>query len=147
MPLAYQFLEQIYKQTDEWGKQVASELKAKTNYKPELFEVRVIKSEAYVLANYLKEGNSINLGLLARSLEDRTKRAKIMFLMVKNRKEEITLLPDDNYDVKVSDRLLIAATKEAKDDFLTVINNYNEFFYITTGKEYKFGIFKKLLRE
>ncbi len=147
MPLAYQFLEQIYKQTDEWGKEVANELKAKTNYNPELFEVRIVKQEAYVLTEYLKNGNSINLGMLARSLEDRTKRAKIMFLMVKNRKEEITLLPDDNYDVKVSDRLLIAATKEAKDDFLTVINNYNEFYYITTGKEYKFGIYKKLLRE
>jgi len=147
MPLAYQFLQRIYKQTDEWGKKVTNELKSKTNYNPEIFEVRVVKSEAYALTEYLKSGHSMNLGLLARSLEDRSKRAKLMFLLVKNRKEEITLLPDDNYEVKVSDRLLIAATKEAKDDFLTIINNYNEFYYITTGKEYKFGIFKILLKD
>jgi len=70
-----------------------------------------------------------------------------MFLLVKNRKEEITILPDDNYEVKVSDRILVASTKDAMDDFLTIINNYNEFYYITTGKEYKFGIFKTLLKE
>ena len=145
MPLAYKFLKEIYKKDDEWGKKVVEEIKTKVSYKPEIFEIRVVKSEAYALTDYLKEGNSINLGLLARSLADRNKRSKIMFLLVKNRKEEITLLPDDNYEVKVSDRFLIAATPDAKDDFLTAVNNYNEFYYIVTGEEYKFGIFKKLL--
>jgi len=146
MPLAYKFLEEIHKQNDEWGAKVASILKSQTNYKPEIFEVRIVKNEAYALTNYLKSGGSVNLGLLARCLSDRTKRAKITFLLVKNRKEEITLLPDDNYEVKVSDRFLIAATKEAKENFELLINNTNEFYYAITGKELKFGIYNFFLK-
>jgi len=144
MPLAYIFLKEIYKQTDEWGAKLVKEIKCKTNYKPELFEVRIVKSEAYALAEYLKKGGKVNLGLLARSLSDRRKRSKIIFLLVQNRKGEIILLPDDNYEVKISDRLLIAATPEAREDFELIINNVNEFYYILTGEELKFGIFKLL---
>lgn len=147
MPLAYRFLEEIKKQTDEWGANIAKLLKSKTNYKPELFEVRVVKSEAYALTDYLKNGGSVNLGLLARCLSDRNKRAKITFLLVKNRKEEVTLLPDDNYEVKVSDRFLIAATKEAKENFELLINNVNEFYYAITGKELKFGVYKLISKK
>ena len=142
MPLAYRFLEEIYKKTDEWGESVTKLLKSKTNYNPELFEVRIVKSEAYALTTYLKEGGSINLGLLARTLKDRQKRSKIVFLLVKNRKEEVTLLPDDNYEVKVSDRFLIASTKEAREDFELIINNINELHYVLTGKELRFGVYK-----
>ena len=142
MPLAYRFLEEIYKKNDEWGEDVTKLLKSKTNYNPELFEVRIVKNEAYALTTYLKEGGSINLGLLARCLKDRTKRSKIIFLLVKNRKEELTLLPDDNYEVKVSDRFLIAATKEAREDFELIINNNNELHFVLTGEELRFGIYK-----
>ena len=144
-PLAHQFLQIIHEHDELWGEEVVEELKRKTCYHPEIFEIRVVKSEAYALTNYLKKGNCVNLGMLARDLSDRTKRAKIHFLMVKNRKEEITLLPDDNYEVKVSDRFLIAATSDARDDFETLVNNLNEFEYIITGKELKFGLLKKLL--
>ncbi len=146
-PLTYRFLQEIYKQSDEWGKNLTNKLKKETNYNPEIFEIRVVKSQAFALTNYLKDGHSVNLGLLARSLEDRTKRSNILFLMVKNRKEEVTLLPDDNYEVKVSDRILVASTYEAKNDFLTLINNYNEFFYVVEGHDYKFGILNKLLKD
>ena len=142
MPLAYRFLEEIYKKTDEWGEKITKVIKSKTNYNPEIFEVRIVKSEAYALTTYLKEGGNINLGLLARCLKDRQKRSKIVFLLVKNRKEEVTLLPDDNYEVKVSDRFLIAATKEAREDFELIINNNNELHYAITGKELSFGIYK-----
>ena len=144
MPLAYRFLKELHKQSDEWGKKVVDTIKAHTCYNPEVFEVRIVKSEAYALTEYLKNGGRVNLGILARCLKDRKKRAKIVFLMVKNRKEEITLLPDDNYEVNVSDRLLIVATKEARENFELLINNVNEFYYALTGKELKFGIFKLL---
>ncbi len=144
-PLAHLFLQLIYKHDDAWGEQIVKELKTKTSYNPVVFEIRIVKSQANALTNYLKDGNSINLGLLARDLSDRSKRAKIHFLLVKNRKEEITLLPDDNYNVKVSDRFLIASTAEAREDFETLVNNINEFEYILTGKDLKFGLLKNVL--
>lgn len=142
MPLAYRFLEELHKKSNDWGADLTKSLKSMTNEDIELFEVRIVKKEAYALTKYLKNGGSINLGLLARSLGDRSKRSKIVFLMVKNRKEEVTLLPDDNYEVKVSDRLLVASTQEAREDFELIINNDNELYYILTGKELRFGIYK-----
>ncbi len=136
-PLADRFLKELYKQTDEWGLELSKTIRTTTGYNPELFEIRVVKSQAFALTDYLKNGGSVNLGLIARDLSDRSKRAKLVFLMVKNRKKEITLLPDDNYEVKVSDRFLIAATKEAKDNFELLVNNLNEFHYAITGKELK----------
>ena len=144
-PLADRFYKEIYKQSDKWGLELGKVIKTTTGYNPTLFEIRVVKSQAFALTNYLKSGESINLGLIARDLKDRNKRAKLVFLMVKNRKEEITLLPDDNYEVKVSDRFLIAATQEAKKDFELLVNNQNEFHYAITGEELKFGLYKKLL--
>jgi len=144
-PMAHQFLQIIHQHTEEWGEEVVEELKRKTCYHPEIFEVRIVKSEAYALTNYLKDGNKVRLGQIARDLSNREKRAKIHFLMVKNRKEEVTLLPDDNYEVKVSDRFLIAATPEARENFELLINNVNEFEYTITGHELQFGILKKIL--
>lgn len=146
-PLTHQFLQIIHKKDDEWGKELMDKLKQKTCYNPEIFELRVVKSQAYALTEYLKNGNSINLGLLSRDLSDRKQRAKIHILMVKNRKEEITILPDENYCVKVSDRFLIAASKEARENFELLVNNVNEFEYITTGKELKFGLIRQLLKK
>jgi len=144
MPLVHRFLTELYKKTDDWGINLAKTLKGMLNDDIKIFEVRIVKNEAYALTKYLKNGGDINLGLLARSLEDRSKRSKIVFLMVKNRKEEITLLPDDNYEVKVSDRLLIVSTEEAREDFELIINNVNELHYVLTGKELLFGVYKLL---
>ncbi len=147
LPLAYYFINEIHKQTEEWGEKILAEIKEKVQFhKPEVFQIRVSKNETYALYNYLKEDKErkIVLGQILRDLRDYKKRARICVLMVKNRKGEITFMPDDNYEVKVSDTFLMAATKEAKEDFELAVNNYNEFYYILTGKEPKYGIFKYL---
>ncbi len=146
-PLAERFLKELYKQNDKWGLELSKTIRTTTGYNPELFEIRVVKPEAYALTDYLKKGGIVNLGLLARDLSDRNRRAKLVFLMVKNRKEEITLLPDDNYEVKVSDRFLIAATKEAKEDFELLVNNLNEFHYAISGEELNNWALSKILKK
>ncbi len=147
LPLAYYFINEIHKQSEEWGEKILAEIKTKVQFhKPEIFQIKVSKTETFALYNYLKENkeNKILLGQILRDLRDYTKRAKVCVLMVKNRKEEITFMPDDNYEVKVSDTFLIAATHEAREDLELALNNYNEFYYILTGKEPKYGIFKLL---
>ena len=143
LPLTYRFYQEIYKHNDAWGEELVDRIKSTIgDEKPQIFEVRIVKNEAYALTEYLKSGGSVNLGLISRNLSDRKKRLQLIYLLVKNRKEEVTILPDDNYEVKVSDRLLIIATKEAKEDFELLINNIHEFEYAIHGKDYKFGIYK-----
>ena len=146
MPLAHRFMQELYKKECVWCEDLSKELKIKTDYRPEIFEIRIVHKEAYAITDYLKEGGVVNIGMVARNLSDRTKRLDLVVLLVKNRREEVTILPDDNYEIKVSDRLLIAATKEAREDFELLLNNINEFYYAINGKEHKFGIYKLIER-
>jgi len=142
IPLSHIFLKEVHSQTESWGANLVNRLISKIGYKPEIFEIRVSKNETAALYDYLKEGNKIVFGQIARDLSNREKRAKLLLLLAKNRREEVTILPDDNYEVKVSDRFLIAATKEAKDDFELLVNNINEFYYALHGYDLKYGISK-----
>ncbi len=147
LPLSYYLIDEIHHQNEEWGKKIISKIKSEVQfYKPEIFQIRVSKEETYALYNYLKENKNrkITLKQILRDLKDWKRRAKISILMVKNRKEEIIFTPDDNYEVKVSDKFLIAATPEAKENLIIALNNYNEFYYILNGQEPKYGLFKYL---
>ncbi len=141
-PLARVFLEEVYRQSEEWGERVVHMLKQKVGDEVTIFEIKVSKNETFALYQYLKEGGKVTLKDISKSLEDRNKDAKIAFLLVENRKKQVNFLPTSDYEVKVSDKFLIAATKEAKEDFELLINNINEFHYILTGKNLKFGLIK-----
>jgi len=148
LPLSHIFLSEIHKQNELWGEELVEKLKSYVGYSPKLYEIRVSRDETYALYNHLKENNqTVKLKDILRSFEDREKRAKILILLVKNRKEQVTFLPDDEYEVKVSDRFLIAATEDSMQDFEYIVNNINEFNYILTGEDIKFGIFKTFLKE
>ncbi len=141
-PLARVFLEEVYRQSEEWGERVVHMLKQKVGDEVTIFEIKVSKNETFALYQYLKEGGKVTLKDISKSLEDRNKDAKIAFLLVENRKKQVNFLPTSDYEVKVSDKFLIAATKEAKEDFELLINNINELHYILTGKDLKFGFIK-----
>ena len=147
IPLSHIFLSEIHRQNELWGEELVERLKSQVGYSPKLYEIRVSRDETYALYNYLKEDKTVTIKELLRDFEDREKRAKMVILMIKNRKEQVTILPDDDYELKVSDRLLIASTEDAMQDFEYIVNNINEFNYILTGYDIKFGIFKKLLKE
>ena len=148
IPLSHIFLSEIHKQSELWGEELVEKLKTYVGYSPKLYEIRVSRDETYALYNYLKEEQkNVKLKDILRSFEDREKRANIFILLVKNRKEQVTFLPDDEYEVKVSDRFLIAATEDSIQDFEYIVNNINEFNYILTGEDIKFGVFKTFLKE
>jgi len=147
IPLSHIFLNEIHKQSEIWGENIVEILKNQVGYEPKLFEIRISRHETYALYNHLKENNTVKVKDLFRSFEDRTKRAKMVILLVKNRKEQVTFMPDDEYKIKISDRLLIATTADIMQDFEYIVNNINELNYILTGKDIKFGIFKALTKE
>lgn len=147
IPLSHIFLSKIHKESEMWGEELVERLKSQVGYSPKLFEIRVSRDETYALYKHLKDNNIVKLKDILRSFEDRTKRAKMVILLIKNRKEQITFLPDDDYEIKVSDRLLIASTEDVMQDFEYIVNNINEFNYILTGQDIKFGVFKTLSKE
>ncbi|NPA51196.1 MAG: portal protein [Epsilonproteobacteria bacterium] len=142
IPLAHIFLKEIHRQSELWGEKILEKIKNIVGYEPKVYEIRVSRDETYALYHYLKEGGTIYLRDILKDYNNQ--RAKIVVLLVKNRKEQVTFMPDDDYEVKISDRFLLAATPEAMDDFELIVNNINELYYILTGEDMKFGVFKYL---
>ncbi len=142
-PLTYRFVRLLHTKDEEWGAKLVKKMKQTVGDNPIHFEITINKEEAYALTKELQNGVNITLGQLRRSREDYTKPLPIIFLLLKNSKEDITLLPDDKTIVKPGMRLLIASKEESKTDFEYIVNNYYELYYVTTGKEKTFGIFER----
>ena len=147
LPLSARFLEFLHKQNEEWGTKVLDDIRHNVTYNPIYFEIKISRTQTFAIYHYLKEGHEIRLRDILKSLKNREERAKMKVLLVKNRKEQITYLPDDDYCVKVSDSFLIASTEEAKEDFMIMLNNANELNYILTGRDLRFGLLKRILDE
>jgi Trk K+ transport system NAD-binding subunit len=141
-PLAHFFLNKIHKETEVWGERVVDKLKDVVGYYPKVYETKISKDDTYALYHYLKEGNEVTLKDIFKGYN--RDRLKIVVLLVKNRKGELTYIPDDDYKISISDRLLLAATSSSIDEFELIVNNINELHYILTGEDIKFGVFKYL---
>lgn len=142
-PLANKFIKLIRQQDDEWGKLVVNTIKNRIGENPLLNEMRLDEESAYALYNELKRGIDIRLYHIKRSREDFTKHINIVFLLLK-RKNKIYLMPPEDLKVEPDDEILFASDSESLKDFEYNINNYYELYYVLTGKEKSFGLYKLL---
>ncbi len=145
-PLANRFIKLIRQQDDDWGEKVVKTIKNRIGENPLLHEMRLDQENAYALYNELNNGKDIRLFHLIRSREDYTKKINLIFLLLK-RKNKIYLFPSEDLKIEQDDEILIACDSESKKDFEYIINNYYELYYVLTGKEKSFGVFKILSGE
>ena len=138
-PLASIFLEHVYRKDDIWGKKLLDRIFSKIGDKPKLYEVEIGKKETLALFNVLKKKKRIELGILKRSRENFKKSNALLFLMIKRGKKDI-ILPNDNFEVKIGDKLLVACTEESRVDFTYILENFYELFYVMHGYEKISGI-------
>ena len=95
------------------------------------------KSMVERVNKYLKEDeNSIQLETLKLSRRDRTQKNNVVVLLILRNKEEI-LLPSDDMQLQIDDKILFACDENAIDDIEHIVNNAYEFQYIISGKEKK----------
>ena len=142
-PLTYRFVRLLHSKSEEWGEALVKRMKEVLGDNPIHFEITINKDEAYALTNELENGKKIRLGDLKRSREDWTKPLPIIFLLLKDKDGNITLLPDDDIIIEPNMRLLIASKEESRIDFEYIVNNYYELHYVTTGKEKSFNILER----
>jgi len=139
LPLASIFLEHLYRKEDSWGKKLLERIFSKIGDSPDLHEVEISKRETLALFDILKKKERIKLNILKRSRENYKKSNALLFLMIKRGDKNI-ILPNDNFEVKIGDKLLVACTKESKVDFMYIVDNFYDLFYVMHGYEKISGI-------
>jgi len=139
LPLASIFLEHLYHKEDSWGKKLLERIFSKIGDTPNLYEVEISKKETLALFDVLKKKERVKLNILKKSRENYKKYNGLLFLMIKRGDKNI-ILPNDNFEVKIGDRLLVACEEENKVELMYILENYYDLFYVMHGHEKIFGV-------
>ena len=123
MPLANAFIKELSKRNDPWGESIVNRIITKMGRKPHLCEMSVTKKQALALYQKLEEEVAVPI----------------------KRKQNIILLPDDDFSIQKGDQMLIVCNDKSETDLAYILNNYYELHYVMYGKEKRTGVFGKLL--
>ena len=137
-PLSDRFIGILPSKDEAWGHQLLASLIQKIGIDPVVHELNITKDDAYEIHQYLKNTkNSISLETLKLSRRDRKQKNNLFTLLILRDEEEI-LLPSDDTQIQIDDKILFACDENAIDDIEYIANNAYEFDYIISGKEKKF---------
>ncbi len=146
MPLANRFVKLLNDKDENWGKNLVNRIVTKMGCDPYLCEMSLSQKQANAVSISLMKNNTITLGVLKRSRKDYEKNNNVMFLMLVREGKEY-LLPDDNFQVRLNDVLLVVChDKESETDLAYVLNNIYELHYVMYGREKISGVLGKLLK-
>ncbi|WP_297524726.1 potassium channel protein [Sulfurovum sp.] len=134
MPLANIFIGMLSDYDDTWGKNLVERITSKMGEKAILCEKQIDEASAYAAFNELQKGTQITIGMLKRRRDDRNKENSLIFLMIL-RDNKLILLPDNEYEIKLGDKMLIICDKESQEDLEYILENYYELQYVMSGKE------------
>ena len=137
-PLSDKLIEILPSKDEAWGQRLLVNLIQEIGINPIAYELNITQDDACEIHNYLKESEEkIELKTLKLSRRDRNQKNNVLALLIIRDKETI-LLPSDDIQVQVDDKILFACDENAIDDIEYIANNAYEFQYIITGKEKRF---------
>jgi Trk K+ transport system NAD-binding subunit len=134
MPLANTFIEILNRKDEAWGKALVDRIVSKMGEWPMLCEIEINEASAYAAYHKLLKDLSITVGMLKRKREDYTLENRLIFLMILRNNEPI-VLPDNEFEIKIGDKMLIVCEEESKEDLEYILENYYELNYVMYGKE------------
>jgi len=136
-PLSDRLIRLITSKDEQWGQSLLSKLVKSISINPLKYELNINKDESCEIYNYLKnEENIITLKTLKSSRRDRKQHNNIFPLLIVRDGEDI-LLPSEDFELKIDDKILFACDENAIEDLQYIANNTYEFHYIITGEEKK----------
>ena len=133
-PLVHAFIDEIRGKDNHWGEVIVNMLKNIAGDHPLYYEIEINEENAYALCRRLKKGEKITYGDIRKSRADRHDLLKIVYLLLK-RDENNVLMPTPQTEIKLNDKLLIAADNENIEDFEYIVSNIYELEYILNKKE------------
>jgi len=133
-PLVHAFIDSIRGKDNHWGEVIVNMLKTIAGDHPVYYELEINCENAYALSRRLKNGEVITYGDIRKSRENREELLKVVYLLLK-RDDEIVLMPSPQTEIRLNDKLLVAADYENISDFEYIVSNIYELEYILNKKE------------
>jgi Trk K+ transport system NAD-binding subunit len=140
-PMLVDFLEMARGMDDEWANILISRIIAMTGEEhPVTWKIKVTANAAPALYEELGKEHAVTLAHMQCDPRDRNEQLLTVPLMVQSPGELPVLLPDDDYELHVGDRILFAGLPKARSSMSWLVNNYNALEYVLTGEERPSGI-------
>ncbi len=129
-PMSDKFLHLMKSQSEELGAKLVEELLSRIGDNPEVFELYIESEQANAIKDSIINNKTIYLGNLSLRRDDRMIKNSVKPLLLQ-RGKKFFLLPDETMTIKISDRILFAATLEAIEDIEYIAQNMYELKYVT----------------
>lgn len=140
-PLSDKFIRMIIKKDEHWAALLVKRLVQVIDEEPLIFELEISEKESPEIFKYLYSEKELKFDILFRSLHNQDQSNNVVPLLLQ-RDEEHILLPSNEEDLKIGDKILLACDENSKSDIEYITSNIYEFHYALTGKE-KVTIFKR----
>jgi len=145
VPIMDQFFTQTGKQDNSWANQLVSRISGITQDKaPHKWMLNVVGSEAPALVTGIAEGKRVVVNHLIRDPRNRDDRLPCIVLLIKRKDQEI-LLPDDDTEIMIGDRILLCAGYNSKRHVDWFVKNHNVFDYVLSGEEHSSNFLTRYL--
>ena len=134
-PLLDHFLNLAKQQDNEWANITISRLSAVVGEsRPHVWPVTINQSMAPTVTQALKYNRTINISHLTQDPGDRESKLRcVPLLLIRDNKE--ILLPDDELEIKIGDKLLFCGTHQVKDNMHWTLNVMHSLNYVMSFKD------------
>jgi len=133
-PLVVRFADELINKSDEWGRHIVERLTNIVNKKPQLQEIAIDENEAYALTPILKE-RSVSYRDLIANVNGEGRELELIVFAVLKANGEFIMAPSFESNFEYGDKLLIAGTDEAIDEFERILNNINKLYFVLNKQE------------
>jgi voltage-gated potassium channel len=138
-PMLYEFISLASYQENEWACELVSRISALVgSHAPKLEEIVINEKSASAVYQLLKRGGSITLGDLIRDPWQRDSSLRCIVLMLQRRNDQ-RLLPADEVELKIDDRLLVCAGSGGFTRLYWNLQQESILSYVRTGVVKKHG--------
>ena len=144
-PLLSRFLSMATGQTNEWANELISRISGVIEDEaPHMWSINIDKSTTPGVCAQLSAGEIIRLADLCHSPRLRSQHLPCVPLLLTRVKETI-LVPDDDTQLRLDDRILFCGREVAEREMQWIGNNSDVLSYVRTGEEHPSTILGRLL--
>lgn len=144
-PLVVKFADALINKTDDWGKHVVERLTEIINKKPQLKEITIDENEAYALTPLLKE-RSVSYRNLIANVDGMGRELELIVLGLLKQNGSFVMAPSFDSSFEYGDKILIAGTDDAIDEFERILNNFSKLYFVIHKQEIPNFIIDKALK-
>lgn len=133
-PLLIDFLEECFKQSNDWINITISKLSGSINeVKPHCWTITLNETESPAVYDILSKGRQIKLRKILKSPIQRQEKICCLPLMVQRENEKI-LLPDEDFVLKPDDQILFCGISQAEHHISHCMQDKHSLNYVMTTK-------------